>query len=455
MSDDNRSILVLLFWVLALVILLARAWSDKRPVAGITLAYWFQLWLIHWLGGFLHAFLGYKGQAHAAAITGFQLTGYAILGLLVGNLIAGRSSSSLTAGPISPTSAPESVRLPRAYIVIGLTAYFVLTPLLSYVPSLVAMTSSGVRLATAGWCLLWFVHWKEGRRSRAWLVVTSMAILPASTVLLQGFIGFGIMPYMTLACLVAVFYRPRAVTVGVGLAAVFLGLSLFPTYAHVRQEIRKSVWGGASYGDRLNKMFLLASNWQWFDAEKPEQLKAIDQRLNQNILVGSAIDYLAKGRTDFAHGKTLWYSVLALVPRAIWPDKPVGGGSQGLASQFTGIKFARGTSVGIGHVMELYVNFGWGGVLVGYVVIGMILGWIDVRAGEFLVAGDWRRFALWYVPGLSLLNVGGNFAEVTASALASLILCYIVNSCIAPTPVPIQTSGRHFQTRHQPKVSQV
>ncbi len=46
------------------------------------------------------------------------------------------------------------------------------------------------------------------------------------------------------------------------------------------------------------------------------------------------------------------------IPRALWPNKPVVGGSGDLVSTYTGIRFADGTSVGIGQVLESFVNFG-------------------------------------------------------------------------------------------------
>jgi hypothetical protein len=152
--------------------------------------------------------------------------------------------------------------------------------------------------------------------------------------------------------------------------------------------------------------------------------------LNQNILIGHAVRYLSGGRTEYARGETLLDAFVALIPRAVWPDKPLYAGSGNLVTHFTGIPFARSTSVGIGHVMELYVNFSIPGVLLGYVLLGALLGFFDTRCAGHLLAGNWKRFTLLFVIGQCFLEASGNFAEATASAAGSAALCLLVNALV-------------------------
>src|SRR5207249_1043959 len=136
------------------------------------------------------------------------------------------------------------------------------------------------------------------------------------------------------------------------------------------------------------------------------------------------------GRANYANGETLWDAIIALIPRALWADKPVEAGSGDLVTRYTGIEFAKGTSVGIGQVMEFYINFGTLGVVLGFTVLGALLSIVDSAAGRKLAAGDWPGFALWYVPGLALLQVGGSLAEITASFAASLVAALMVNQLL-------------------------
>jgi hypothetical protein len=212
----------------------------------------------------------------------------------------------------------------------------------------------------------------------------------------------------------------------VALLLCYLGLSVFVSYMRDRKEIRASVWGGESLSNRLGTLSTTAGNFEWFDPTNVDHLDRLDSRLNQNILLGAAVERMTD-QGGYAHGDTLWDALLALIPRALWPDKPMQAGSGTLVTQYTGIQFDAGTSVGIGHVMEFYVNFGTLGVILGFALLGTLITFIDVVAAQSLASGDLHGFALWYLPGISLLQVGGSMVEVTSSAAASVFVALMAN----------------------------
>jgi hypothetical protein len=426
-NEGTGTFLVLFLWLLSLLALLWQAWRGRKPVAGLTLAYWLQLFMIHGLSGLLHTWGSPEAQDREAALAGFEKTGYALAGLLAGNLLAAYLASG--GNQHSSPAAPALLRPPAIlYILIGLGLYLFAGRVLPRIPGTDAVVSSGFALAVAGFGLAWLWHWRAGRRSRAWLVLASTLLVPVLTVSLAGFLGFGVSFLVSLGSFVAVYYRPRWHLAILGPVVAFVGVSLFPAYMMTRTDIRKAVWGGAAYGERFEKMYLMLTQFQTFDPDNKDHMQAIDGRLNQNILVGRAVRYLEAGRAEYAQGETLWNALVALIPRALWPDKPTYAGSGGLVTRFTGVKFERYTSVGIGQVMELYVNFGTAGVVAGYVILGLLLGLLDRRAGAMLAAGDWKQFTLWFMVGMAFLQVGGNFAEATASAAGSLVLWVLVHA---------------------------
>ncbi len=73
----------------------------------------------------------------------------------------------------------------------------------------------------------------------------------------------------------------------------------------------------------------------------------------------------------------------------------------------TGLRFAAGTSVGAGQALEFYVNFGWAGVVIGFVLLGLVLGALDAGLGTGLSQGDGRRVLTAALPGLALLQLAG------------------------------------------------
>ena len=114
----------------------------------------------------------------------------------------------------------------------------------------------------------------------------------------------------------------------------------------------------------------------------------------------------------YARGDTLWDALLALIPRAIWPDKPITAGSGNLVSRYHRHRFAAGTSVGVGQVMEFYANFGTLGVVIGFMIMGVFVTALDWQAANGWRARDLHGFVLWFLPGIALLQVGGQLVEI-------------------------------------------
>jgi hypothetical protein len=212
-----------------------------------------------------------------------------------------------------------------------------------------------------------------------------------------------------------------------GILLGYLALSVFVTYMRDRNDIRETVWGGQPMQVRLTQLEATVAQFEWFDVSNADHLHAVDGRLNQSFLAGLAVSRLSD-IGGYAQGDTLWEALLALVPRAIWPDKPIQAGSGSLVSEYTGLRFAAGISVGIGQVMEFYVNFGTMGVLLGFMLMGVLVTILDVAAAERLAVQDLHGFVLWFLPGISLLQVGGSLVEVTGSAAASAFVAVLVNA---------------------------
>src|SRR5207249_4597458 len=99
--------------------------------------------------------------------------------------------------------------------------------------------------------------------------------------------------------------------------------SLYVTYMRDRREIREVVWGGESFGVRLNRVYTSVSALEWFDLTDVTHLQRVDDRLNQNYLVGAAARRIALGGASFGYGETIWQSLIALIPRVIWREKEV------------------------------------------------------------------------------------------------------------------------------------
>jgi hypothetical protein len=124
--------------------------------------------------------------------------------------------------------------------------------------------------------------------------------------------------------------------------------------------------------------------------------------------------------------------MLAVVPRLFWPGKPVRAGSPEVVEQFTGIPFNEETSVGVGQVMEFYINFGRIGVLLGFFGMGVLLRMVDAAAARHLYRGDWAGFVTWFLPGLGFVQTGGSLIEVSGTVATCTLLVIVLNKVFLP-----------------------
>ena len=77
----------------------------------------------------------------------------------------------------------------------------------------------------------------------------------------------------------------------------------------------------------------------------------------------------ASGEDEFAYGETLLDGLYAIVPRAMWEDKPIVAGYSDFVSTYTGVVRDDTTAVGVPVQFELYANGGVPSVIVGIFIL--------------------------------------------------------------------------------------
>jgi len=435
--DPNRLSELLLIWlgVLALLVFVRLRWN--MPGTGLTLAYLLNLSLIHLVGAAIYVLPAFQDHDPRLTEMGFEQSLYGVVAFAAGGLILTPLLAYKGILPRAKGNRQPDPRLPKAYVACGVLFYLLSATFLGRLPTARAIVSTGQQLVVAGLALCCWKAWREhsAKTLIAWLAIS--LLLPFTTLITSGFLGYGAVAVLTIFIFVSSFVRSPGRVILAGTLVIYLGLSVFVSYMRDREDIRATVWGGQSFSDRLDKISKTVTTFEWFDPADWDHLKRIDARLNQNFLVGAAVYQLGQTQ-DYARGETLWDALLALIPRALWPDKPIEAGSGNLASRYTGVDFAEGTSVGVGQVLEFYLNFGTLGVIVGFIVMGVVVTSLDWQAAERLARSDLHGFVLWFLPGIALLQVGGQLVEVTASAAASLIVAFLVNRYLDfRHPVPV------------------
>ena len=424
-SHDETSLL----WLFLFGLLIWRSLSIFSPLGGIGLCHWFNLAINHFIGEvFINQNVDFKSVDRNAGIIGYQISAWAIIGLLMAFFTVFGLDLRYKETFINKQkkgNSKSNLNIGYSGIVYGMVCYFFLCGVLSFIPSITSILSGGLGMASAGLAWSYIVMIKKRGYTVSLMFSSTMFLFPVFTLILSGFMGYGISAIFGVAGVVMVTHRPRFV---IGLLApglLYLGLSLYPSYMLSRDEIRSSVWGGAEMGERFQITFgTLAEKWEWFDPSDGRQMDLFNGRLNQNVLVGASYEYISAGYIQFAEGETIYEGFLALIPRIIWIDKPIKAGSSGLANRFSGITFSEGTSVGIGNLMELYVNFNVFGIIIGFYIIGLSVYYLDLQTGYAIKNINPSLFYLSILPGQSLMNSIGSFVEWGPSLVGSVILAW-------------------------------
>lgn len=449
MSDESLRLWASV-WLAAAIWILIRHWRGAG--AGLVFTYVLTLAVMHWLAPLMYLLPWYDNTRFDLTVEGLRQSAFAILGFAAGSEIVLAISRRLHQSAHLSAGEPVEPRLVNLYLFTGIVLYAVVFPLAGRLPSATALVSTGSTLAVVAIGLKCWNAWTNQASGTLWTWLSATMMMPLVTVIGQGFLGYGFAAMLTVFAFVASFYRPRWKVVVLASVLGFLGLSVYVNYMRDRREIRAVVWAGAGVQDRVDQLKTTFATAEWFDPKSVDHLNLIDTRLNQDYLIGAAVDYIGSGFAEHARGATFWDALAAIIPRALWPNKPVVGGSGDLVSIYTGIRFADGTSVGIGQVLESFVNFGSTGVAVCFLALGAVLTWIDRSAFNRLQVGDANGFLIWYLPGLSLLQVGGSFMEVTSTAAAGLVVAIALNRAAQYLPArdveseesaaPVEADGR-------------
>ena len=112
---------------------------------------------------------------------------------------------------------------------------------------------------------------------------------------------------------------------------------------------------------------------------------------------------------------------MSLIPRVIWPDKPVYGGSPAIVREMTGLDLAENTSWGVGNVMEFLINFGISGLVLGFLLLGMLLGRLDRGAAMSLAKGDYAGVIMCFLPAVALIQPLGSLVELASGSAAAFV----------------------------------
>ena len=395
-------------------------WTLRRDrlSLGLPIAYLFGLLLIHVPGAIAQIVGGDVLHFPEYTEIGIRFTAIGAVCFVLGAWIARFGK------PNASASASASTQGYWTFCLLGGWLFTYGLSFLGRVPSVGAAVEKGGAVWMLGVMLALRAAVKRGDPMAIAIWLSALAVYPTLMLLLGGFLSYGATASIIVLSVLVVSIRSHWRAAAGLMVATVLGFNLFLSYFEIRKELRDVVWGGASMSERVEVAEKIVQDFEWFDPSNERQLIAIDQRLNQNFFVGLAATRIEEGQADYLHGRSLWEGLLALVPRALWPDKPVYAGSPGIVMEMTGLLLPETTSFGVGNVMEFHINYGIAGLVVGFLALGCVIGSLDRRAAIAEATGNLDRVFLYFLPAVALIQPNGSMVELVSGSAAALAAAF-------------------------------
>lgn len=180
-------------------------------------------------------------------------------------------------------------------------------------------------------------------------------------------------------CLIGGFRRIGWKSIGTIMICGFLFLAIMSGWMKTRKMIRGGELAQYSFVQKIQRFIP-----EWFGASVESALDTrsahatIRDRVDMTDILAMQVRHQPRNE-PFANGRTVLEAGKTLIPRALWPDKPVTAGGSGFVSKYTGMRRdpRDTTSIGLPYQFELYANGGTICVVAGLFVIGYICGGLE------------------------------------------------------------------------------
>jgi len=207
---------------------------------------------------------------------------------------------------------------------------------------------------------------------------------------------------------------------------LLLAITAFTFLGNIRLSSGDQRWNQII--NKYNSQFTINPNFQdnSNDVEEKGSFIARNSNLNQLTQVVKVAE-----EDGFYEGNTLQYMAYAFIPRFIWPDKPLIMQGRwfalraGLAYQWGKDLTTVNNSINMTVAGELYLNFGFLGISLGMMLIGILMNYFwtlsQFWSSDSNILGSlWGAYLI--VVALFYINVDLQFLVTTMSLLFSLVL---------------------------------
>jgi len=269
-----------------------------------------------------------------------------------------------------------------------------------------------------------------GKLDRASILILWCLLIPGRFVsgLASGATGQGLMVALTAALVWATIRRRMPWTV------FFAGALVFVIMRPVEAEYRAMTWPPGPYSDasELEKIALLGRLSLDAITGTPQEHRAMLELSAGRLAAVQPFATVLRATPDsvpFWEGETYYPILFKPIPRFLFPDKPEEVSGQTFGHRY-GLLDARNlyTSINLPQLVELYVNFGLGGILVGMFIFGtayrLLCSLLFHPAMGFgnLVAGLYLAGKLYGIESAASMAAGGLFWGFVTILLIHLVI---------------------------------
>ena len=325
-------------------------------------------------------------------------------------------------------TAADPLAAPHLTHQLGLSTFYVgiVADLLESAFSGMPTISTAVHALAALARLGLFILLIDAFRSRRWSTfLMALAVFYGASVVASFASGHNFLRIDTLIPLLAIamsFLGFTVRTVGISVATMPVLPMLVGAWLQTRIVIRSGSLSTLPLGEQISRFFgEFVTNLGIPDASVFMGL--LQLRVDMTDLLAAQVRYQPLSE-PYAWGETFVTSFYTLIPRALWPEKPVVAGGSQFVERFTGIVRPADdvTSIGLPYPFELYAN---GGPLLAVIGLGVIA-YICARM-EMKLFQRPSSIGYFWALGLStiVLCEGGQRTDVVLPALvASALTAY-------------------------------
>ncbi|MEK6334893.1 MAG: O-antigen polysaccharide polymerase Wzy [Acidobacteriota bacterium] len=277
----------------------------------------------------------------------------------------------------------------------------------------------------------WLVY---ARQASKWYAVWLYGLIAVTALhgISTGVLEEALIPIGVLFVVRWLFTRRISLTV----AALVIGLILFlsPVKGDYRQQLRLDDTSGAAQKSSLGRASLwikqAANYWAETFAGNRDLQEATSGATSRTDLIHQVayIHSMTPSEIPHQYGRTYSYFAVALIPRALWPEKPQAGSANGFFAISYGLlteEGAKTTTFGMSLLGEAFINFGWAGVILVMLIQGLAISILErIFGSEKSGAGGQAVFIAFFV---FFLNGIGSSAEILfGNIVQNLLFGYLL-----------------------------